>query len=146
MASSIYDEALPQDLALSGPEVWPCIVADRAHDRFIFRRPEVAYLIALRRLEKKRLAEGRPEPHKYMVVRHMMLTRVDKRRTYSRERIFWHSIDHEDATSDVRAFLNKLRESLIKVMPDQVLPQALCLLQFMTQDRKVLLSFQEKWV
>lgn len=41
-----------EDLQYSGPHVWPRLEALLTVDRFIFRRPEIAYLAARREVEK----------------------------------------------------------------------------------------------
>lgn len=148
MSSPIYEEATEDDFRLSGPIVWPRLIAEKACDRFIFRRPELAYLVSLRRIERQRIAAGHPQPIKNILIRVILVRHVDKRRVAEQSRDFWHTIDRDEPISDVRAFLSRLREVLFRLMPEDADPKLACQIRFLasTDVKKIVLSFQDKWV
>jgi hypothetical protein len=145
----IYSEVTIEDMAYSGPHVWPKIAGDSAYDRFIFRRPELAYLQAIRKMNEKRKqkkAELNP-----------MLIGIRLRRIYyeggrqgsgTTAQRFGHEINWENPTKDVRSFLVQLRHMLTRCMPDQPLLNCALQLRFYDYDdkRNVIMTWQDRWI
>lgn len=130
-----------QDLALSGPKVWPRLCADEAVDRFIFRRPEIGYLRARRKI----LAYG---PNELTTVNVKVSREWQNGPRRQRETIggFTHQI-LPNPLEDVQQFLRELRPILIRRLPDKPLPGISVYLRFINPDiKKPIATFQEKWL
>jgi len=133
----------------SGPNVWPRLYAERVVDRFIFRQPELRYLMALEGQarfwkEHKDLA-GDPDQ---MVINFF---RIRGHGTSRRYRIkigkFVHPIQKSDPVDDVRDFLTELRNYLRRCMPDKQLFGQAIHIQFSDPivNKKVYANFTESW-
>ncbi len=112
------------DLRFSGPEFWPKLCADDAVDRFIFRRPELAYLGARRRQRMKRAEEGLPRSEPQSV--RISIDRIDRidvgeEKPYrSPQRLYtWRHAVLERPDEDVRVFLQELHGALGRRMPNR---------------------------
>ena len=143
---STYSTAAPEDFQSSGPKVWPNITAYEPVDRFIHRRPELAYIQFLRTIEDFRRQNGMSSPD---VIR-FTIQRIDnseKRKRHERLGVLSHII-LEDRIEDVRALLKNMRRFLHRSMPTLPLPNNTVLLRFM--DPQIPLgpqkTFQEKWL
>lgn len=147
-SNMLYLQLPPEEIALSGPHVWPKITADRAVDRFIFRRPELAYLTAKRRMIEHRTELGQDPYPILMGVRYRRVYYSGGRREKNSMRRFGHNIDHDDPEKDVREFLENLRRILVRYMPDQILVNCSVQLRFFDYDNKEkeLLAWQERWL
>jgi hypothetical protein len=143
---STYATATPEDFEVSGPEVWPNITAYHPVDRYIHRRPELAYLQFMRTIITFRKENGMPEPTfiRYTIQR---IDTSEKRKRHERLGVLGHIILSEPK-EDVRAFLKNLRRFLQRGMPTIPLPNNTILLRF--QDPEILKgpqkTFQEKWL
>lgn len=144
---NIYAGVVEEDMALSGPHVWPRMTADRAVDRFIHRRPELAYLTAKRRIAEDRKKNENQERQALMRVRVSRVFWSESRKHKSSYQKFGHIIDYEDPEEDVRKFLEKLRFHLKQYMPDS--PMLNCSVQIRLYDEgqnEATLSWQERWL
>jgi hypothetical protein len=147
-AAPLYSSLTPEDIRLSGPHAWPKIAADHAVDRFIFRRPELAYIVAKKRmLERRKKAQLDPHPS-LMGVRFRRVYYDGGRRDRKGTQRFGHPINHDDDQADVREFLVNLRRILNRSVPDQPLVNCSVQLRFYDFAAKTdeLLSWQEKWL
>lgn len=150
---SIYRNATERDWELSGPDFWPRITSEVPVDRFIIGRPEIAYRLARRRMEKIRENEQRDTEPEYIGIRIFRQYEVDdkkgkpKRKAKSLHR-FSHQINREDDSEDVREFLSRLRSMLLKCMPDQTTSNCWAQLRFHDRERPAfqLLLFQKRWL
>lgn len=134
----------PEDLPLSGPKVWPKIVAEEQCDLFIFRRPELPYLEALRR--KRREEEKSPwKSDKIVVDLKRMVYEGKKLSPFGASTSFWHKIQ-ENQVDDVRAYLLELRMSAQKIMPNGPCPSAVLLVAIKNERGKRMIRFQETWI
>ena len=121
------DEIIPEDMELSGPHVWPVIIADEAADRYIFRRPELGYLVALRRMKAHRSEIGEEKEVETVRIRINRLYKTTKRKgikgkkSISKTVRVFHHIRREDPTEDVVFFLEALRIHLRRTMKNQPL-------------------------
>jgi len=121
---------------------------DHAVDRYIFRRPELAYLIARRRIADIREKSGSKEPQKLMGVRFRRVYWDGGRHDRKGGQKFGHLIDHKEPLQDVQRFLENLRINLRRYMPDNPLYNCSMQLRFFDWDNKneEVLSWQEKWL
>lgn len=143
-----YSNILEEDLEYSGPHVWPKITGERMSDLLIFKRPELAYLEALRR--KKRLEEGsEPDEHILVVIRYKKYDEGEKKlsNVATATQKIWHHIK-EDKTEDVRKLLMEMREVFERLMPDDPDPKVGVLILFFIEKRwkQALSSFQSRWI
>lgn len=147
-SNSIYAQVTEAEIALSGPHVWPQMGADHAVDRYIFRRPELAYLVARRRITEVRQKEGREEPQQLMSVHFRRIYWDGGRQDSKGGQRFGHMINHEQPLDDVRRFLQNLRTNLKRYMPDTPLFNCSMQLRFFDWERKndQVLAWQEKWL
>lgn len=130
---------------LSGPLVWPRISADQAYDRFIFRRPEIAYLATVRTI---RTRVGSEPGAVYVRV-----LRKRNNQNYKAEAAssFWHVVRKpgEDDQEDVRRFLVELRRELVRMFPEHMDHTLTCQLMFgagPSRGGANLLRVQSKWL
>ena len=138
--------AIAEDLALSGPHVWPRIVADRQADIFIFGRPELTYLPALRKLKARIPPEDFIGDKRHVAVRVQRARYVDKVvKTVGKARNWWHFVDR-DPEDDVRRLLEKLREVLVKVMPRDAEIGVCVRVEFFDAEWNKLGSLQRPWL
>ena len=148
LRSILFRELTEEDVVLSGPHVWPNIDASLPIDRFIHRRPELAYLVAKKRMHKARRKKGLKDDAPLINVRF-------RRNYWERGRIernaghkFGHMIDYDDEIMDVKQFLQNLRRNVNRYMPNK--PLFNCSLQLLFFDyqfkNEQLLSWQEKWL
>ena len=149
-ASPLYHSQTAEDIALSGPHVWPKIMADHAVDRFIFRRPELAYLVARKRMEERRRREN-ADPHAELMgvrIHRSYHDGTEHNRGSAGMQRFGHLINHESPETDVREFLNDLRRILIRCLPNQPLVNCSVQLRFYDYSAKndQLLAWQERWL
>ena len=138
---SIYQEATPEALALSGPHVWPTISATHPIDRFIFRRPELAYLIARRKLDKKRPGADA------ILIRPALIWHHQGRRKFQAKGKFTHFF-LPDGQEDVELFLQQLRNYLKFQLGDVSLMGTSIVLRFVDPARSKdasLKTFQDLW-
>ncbi len=147
-SNSIYAQVTEAEIALSGPHVWPHMAADYAVDRYIYRRPELAYLIARRRIKAIREKDGRTEPQQLMGIRFRRVYWDGGRHDRKGGQKFGHMINHEEPLQDVRRFLESLRVNLKRYMPDTPLFNCSMQLRFYDWERKndEVLAWQEKWL
>lgn len=133
---------------MSGPSVWPRIYADHAADRFIFRRPELPYIVAKKRMLEHREQQGVEELPQLMGVRFQRVYSDGGRIAHRGMQRFGHPINHDDPEEDVKDFLKNLRRMLVRSVPDQ--PLLNCAIQLRFYDfmfkGNQLLSWQEKWL
>jgi|GEM_PF-4400606 len=133
------------DYRYSGPEVWPRLTAETQPDLFIFRRPELAYLEAIRR-NRAHDERNRLEPSPVMTIRVERLRHRDKKFYRTKiDRVIRHVIE-DDRTDDVRKLLRTLREVLQMIMPEKPSQECVVRIRFYSQDHRPVLSFQERWV
>lgn len=142
----IYNDVKEEDLALSGPHVWPYLLADEAVDRFIFKRPEIAYRLALKRADSNRAKKG-SEPLKMMTIEiRRMWWNGGKQETKKAGR-FGHMINRQDPLQDVKNLLEILRIQVKRSMPNRPLLNCSLQLKFKdTEENEHLLAWQEKWL
>ena len=132
------------DMAYSGPGVWPKIVAWEAYDRFIHRRPELVYLLARRKLEEGHWTTF-GLPHTGLIrIRIGIVNKNLKRKRKQALGSFLHTIV-DDREEDVRAFLNALRDNLCRHLPASSLPNIGVSLRFMHKNREIT-SVLEEWL
>ncbi len=134
-------------MELSGPEVWPRISADRQVDLFIFRRPELWYLEALRRMRAREEEVG-VQPSPLMRVRVGRIKYVEKKIELVNGRSIHHTI-HDDRLEDVRKLLLEIREALDLVMPSKPRHNIGAKLFFYDPrigTTRALITFQERWI
>lgn len=148
MASSlIFTQLSQKELALSGIHVWPQLAPDQAVDRFIFRRPELAYLLAKKRMLHRRKKEKMEIPS-LMGVRYRRLYYEGGKTKNTAIQKFGHTINHDNAEKDVKEFLRDLRRILVRSLPDR--PLMNCSVQLIFHDHGFrtdhILSWQEKWL
>lgn len=144
---AIYAISKRADLNLSGPNVWPKLTAELAADRFIFRRPELAYLEGLRRMADARRRDSMdPEVPILLAKVYRIHFKGPKKRFDSISDIM-HDVQWADRLEDVRRFLSRLRTVLVKHMPDDAALDQGVLVKFIDADtREQAVSFQERWV
>lgn len=150
MPISLYAKMLPSDYELSGPKIWPSIIAEEAWDRYIFRRPELGYLKAKREIDKDR-RQSRREPAEYVQIRILRSYHDGNSRGPRRRQLHkWNRlINRDDTVADVRDFLEQLRHLLSRCMPDRPLPDCQVWLQFTDpagSPARVVGSWQETWI
>lgn len=122
--SNLSHQETKEMMKLSGLHVWPVIIADEAVDRFIFRRPELGYLVALKRVNENREKEGL-DPVDCIRIRLFRAYTTQPRKNIKKKSIrktigtFHQVINHEDKIADVRLFLENLRGMLKRTMPDR---------------------------
>lgn len=147
--STVYSALTEEDAALSGPHVWPKLMADHAVDRFIFRRPELPYLVAKKRLLATREEKELPYPDLMGIRfrRHYYGANGYAREQKGVQR-FAHAIKPNNKEEDVRAFLHTLRAILNRNMPDRPIINCSIQLRFYDVDhpKAQILSWQERWL
>ena len=118
-----------EDLKYSGPHVWPRLDGSLVVDRFIFQRPELAYLGA-RTLMEKMLAEhgrngrGRKRLIRVAVRKETPANAGDPSGTRRVGQIigkFVHAV-RSDKTEDVKMLLEELRNYLYRLAPHDPVP------------------------
>lgn len=146
--ATLYAALKPEDMALTGPDVWPKIMADHAVDRFIFRRPELAYIIAKKRMVEKRKKKQMDPEAGLMGIRLRRIYYLGGKREEKWMQRWGHQIIHEDEREDIKRFLEDLRRILNRTMPDKPLVNCSIQLRFYDFDAKTdeLLSWQERWL
>lgn len=112
---SIFTPYEQKMLRLSGPEFWPTLSAELAQDRYIFGRPELKYLSALKQLEMTVQSTEVHHDHIRVVIRE----RDRGKNTRFTKRQFDHYIFDDDPAHDVKAFLKALRKNLMISMPQK---------------------------
>jgi hypothetical protein len=139
---SIYLQTAEEDYAYSGPAVWPKTTAYETVDRYIFRRPELAYLKAVRILQ-----EERPSPN-FIRVRISREFKNGSRKKVETIGAFVHRMDPDhDLTEDITTFLKELRQVLYRILPDSSQPNLIVRLRFINpQSKQKIASFQERWL
>lgn len=147
-STSIYAQVTEMEAALSGPIVWPHMAADHAVDRYIHRRPELAYLLARKRIDEIREKDGKTTPPTLVGVRFRRVYWDGGRHDRKGTQKFGHMINHEDPLKDVRRFLESLRVNLKRYMPDTPLYNCSMQLMFFDWEKKneQVLAWQEKWL
>lgn len=143
-----YTNIRPEDLSFSGPKVWPKITAERMSDIFIHRRPELAYLEALRRKAKLE-GEKDPVPDILVTVSYRMFDNDEKMLgTKSKaSKNVWHHIK-QDRTEDVRKLLLELREVLETLLPLEPNPMIGVVVLYSCEInwKQALARFQSRWI
>jgi hypothetical protein len=139
---SVYLKAESADYELSGPQVWPKTTAYETVDRYIFRRPELAYLRALR------LIRTGPMSPTFIRIRISREYKNGSRSKVETIGAFVHRVDPDlQPTEDVAAFLRELRQVLYRVLPDRPQPTVSIRLRFFNpHTKKAVTSFQERWL
>jgi len=149
-ASPVYSNLTEADLELTGPDIWPITSAEHAVDRYIFRRPELAYIVAKKRMIARRKKKNQSLEPEFMGVRFCRLYYSDRsgRRDRKGTLRFGHPIDHSSAKEDVRNFLIHLRANLIRNLPNKSLINCSLQLRFYDFDfpNDQILAWQEKWL
>lgn len=146
-----YSTVLPRDFEFSGPEIWPCVSAQDAWDRYIHRRPELAYLRAKRELNKSR-SRAKEDLAEYIEIR-MAYGHYQNgsRQKWEQLQKWSRLINRDDESADVREFLDQLRDLLKRHVPNQPLPDCRISLRFHDPTRGganagFLTSWQETWL
>lgn len=134
----------PEHFEFSGPEFWPSLKVESAADRFIFRRPEVPYQIALEQINEVRATEDLGPAE----VIHIAIKRVvypvggqAKRKQFA---TFAHTVNTFDKADDIRRFLEELRMMLSRHLPNKPLPTSSIELSF--SDRQTGQYGKLKWM
>lgn len=132
----------------SGPDVWPKMSGYNAWDRFIFRRPEIAYQIAVDAMNETREVDQEEKGTKIAVRVCRQIQRLTGQRKESQVAKFTHNINYLDKTEDVRDFLEKLRSVLSRHLPDYPLPTSKIFLRFTDPELQnyKLFSWSEDWL
>jgi hypothetical protein len=126
-------------IEFSGPHVWPKTTVWSIVDRYIHRRPELAYRKAVRKI-KETTIEQDDMPKITITIRSNLKGKTD---TMGR---FNHYFNEEESdVEDVRRFLQELRLILERLMPDNQCLDCSCIL-FFKQGTQYLTSFQEAWI
>ena len=135
-----------EDLALSGPHVWPKITAERQADIFIFSRPELTYLPALRKLRAETPPEELRGDRRHVKVRVQRARYVDKTvQLTGNAKSWWHFV-LKDPEEDVRKLLGDLRAVLVNMMPHDA-EIGLCVrVEFFDTTSRKIASLQRPWL
>lgn len=142
----IYTEESIRDIesGLSGPSVWPKLTGEEQVDLFIFRRPELCYLEALRRIDI------RGEPRKVVHIHVRRMITEGKKTTFMRAsakvRTIIPHVVLEDREDDVREFLREIRKSIKSIMPDKPDHRLTLGLIMYSSNHTRIVSTQERWV
>ena len=145
---SLYHHVTDQDMAFSGPHVWPKLIVDHAQDRFIHQRPELSYLVAKRRMLEKREKNQEDQQPEYIRVRILRVQTNKSKSSTKYAQQFSHPINYEDPLEDVREFLQRLRKMLLRCMPDKPLLDCSLTLRFydLNCTTRQLLSWSARWL
>lgn len=135
---------LPEDLRLSGPHVWPDLSAEQTVDRYIQRRPELAYLRALRRVLAGEKGRTDLAPA-IQVVSARLRTLPGNRQGQIHLGDFLHLTTLDDRQADVRGMLRSLRRLLLRQMPPEPLLGTRVSLLFRYDD-KIMARYQAEWL
>lgn len=134
-----------EDLRFSGPSVWPKLSADHAWDRYIFRRPELAYLESMRRASSQRTRKGLLPDLSTIRVRIQRIRRQEKKEVVVCSTSFFHTV-LDEKLEDVRTFLKELRGMMARTLPDAPALDSSVIVRFEDpDDGTYLTSFKEKW-
>jgi hypothetical protein len=107
-------------MELSGPAVWPSLTAYECVDRYIFRRPEIAYLRAIRKTDAPKIR-----------CRIRVMTKSLGKRGMLREKVG--EVIHERISGergDVTSFLRSLRFEMKRSLPEIPIPGMAIALEF----------------
>jgi hypothetical protein len=138
---SLYTNATKEDLKYSGPNVWPRLTADEQVDLFIFGRPELGYMSAIRKIESSGI-----KPNQIRVTAYRFRYEGKKLASTGTRRSFWHDIE-DDKEEDVRSFLRKLRNSLSSIMPREPSLDSVVKICFYREDSgECVGNLQGRWV
>ena len=144
----------PDDLQLSGPQVWPCVTAGDAVARYIHQRPELAYLAARRQGLEDAEREGQ-EPEAADRIRCTAVL-IETRATHRGPRkhqetlgSFTHTRHLDDDEDDVREFLVELDRFLRRHLTPGSDPTWSVQLQFALRSQakgQRLVTYQRPWM
>lgn len=145
---SVYREITEEDLKYSGVHVWPKNMVDFAQDRYIHRRPELAYLVAKRRMIAERVKNNEDRDPAFIQIRILRAYKDGGKKRGDYTQKFSHQINYDDPEEDVREFLDRLRAQLKRCMPDTPLLNCSVVLRFYDLDHKTqqLLSWRARWL
>ena len=137
-----FEETNPEHYQFSGPHVWPKTSGYQAVDRYIFRRPELAYLMARDTYLKEQYGARK--------IRAVIREKRKTKHGYRTKQIgaFHHVINKPDTEEDVRTFLVELRRTLYRLLPDNMFPALRIVIAFYPENnnRDALEIFTERWL
>lgn len=143
----ILRDIRPGHLELSGPHVWPRNTVETAWDRFIIRRPELAYMIAKERIQANRESLG-IEPADSIRTVIFRTRRQPNGPDEIRSLRKFHHFYLEDPLDDVKQYLEALRLNLVRVMPDKPLTDGGIQLRFDDHPlrKNSIVAWRENWL
>ena len=137
---SIYVKALPEHVALSGPVIWPHLSGELAVNRFIHRRPELAYHYAMDKIRE----DGSGQTSIRVKIFRVHHDRGRKTKVVGR---FHFHAAYDTPLEDTRIFLETLRRFLrVHVTVTPTLKFSIVLRFHHPLNHELIKSFQQPWI